>query len=188
MRDIGSSFIFGERTEVEIEGDTLVEGRKNRALEAWGKMGLSDKDKDGGVRGIDVEIGNNLKFEEVFIFEEMSFIEDDDGDFFIIRDKVSDRVLNGLKEDGFFPEREARESKTELAVEIHRSNGRERDIDGFKEIRVEGIEEASDMERFTCSGITCNKHKASVLFDKIEAAIEFMNGGGAKNIFSFNPF
>jgi|GEM_PF-4059132 len=61
-------------------------------------MGLADEDKEGRVSGVHVEVSDDLKFVEVFVFQKMCLIKDNDWYFLVICDRVFDAVLYGFKE------------------------------------------------------------------------------------------
>lgn len=68
MVDKGLDFISREGQEVIFQGDALIERDEHRSGEAVREMGLSGEDEQSGVRGIHVEIGEDLEFGKVFVF------------------------------------------------------------------------------------------------------------------------
>jgi len=111
-----------------FQSDALVERDENRPGEAVRKMRLPGEDEESGVSRIHVKIGKDLEFGKVFIFQEVGFIKDKDGDFFGMSDHVLDELLNLAKEGGLEMTVFAMEGVVDLAVEIQDIDGREGDI------------------------------------------------------------
>ena len=93
MLQVGAGFVVRKGWQVEFQGDSLIKGLVNGSEEPFSEMGLSDEDNEGGVGGVHIEVGDNLKFIEVFVFKQMGFIKEDDGDLFMVSHIVMDTVL-----------------------------------------------------------------------------------------------
>ena len=149
---------------------------------------MTQEDKEAGVLGIHIEVGDNLEFEEVFIIEAMALVQDNNGDFFIVGNIVFDRCLDSLEKPGFFPVRLTAQVDRELSVEFKGGNGGKGDIEGFIEVLVELFDKGSQVQSFTDSGKAGNEHEASFLLHIIQTSEELWSKRGHKDMFGVYVF
>lgn len=95
-------------------------------------MRLSDQDKECRRKRVEIEIGEELKLEEVFVSEEMGIIEDNDRDCVFIDGHFHDGLLDSTKKDVFPVKDLAGEEISQLAIEIGDRNRGQGGISDFK--------------------------------------------------------
>lgn len=148
---------------------SLVEWLKDGDKQSFPKMGLTDKDKEGRIRRIHIEVSDDLQFIEVFDLKEVGFVEDDHRCLFIVEDIVSDAGLNGVKQLGFSVGGFSSQQYRKLPVEVNDIDGRKGGIDRLKEIGVELFDKGADMQGFACSRSAGDEHDSSFAFHMFKA-------------------
>lgn len=95
VTDKGFGFVQRQGLQRYFEFDALVKGFEHGSFQAVDEVGLGDEDKEDWVDGVEVEIGDELEFMEVFVSKEMGVVEDDDGNGMLVISHVDDGLLNG---------------------------------------------------------------------------------------------
>lgn len=149
-------------------------------------MGLTGEDEQRGVSGIHVKIGEDLEFGKVFVFQEMSFIKDKDGDFFGVGDHVFDEQLNLAKEVSLKMTVLAIESVVDLAIEIEDIDGGERDVKRLERELGELLSKSPERGGFAGSGLTGEQKNAAMIFHVKETALQFFAGLRNKKLIRMN--
>jgi hypothetical protein len=144
VKDKLVSILAGERLEINFNGDTLVKGIENGPSQSLQEVRLSNQDKECRRKGVKIEIGKELKLEEVFVSQEMGIIQNNDGNSFFMEGHVHDGLLDGAKEDVFFVKNLAAEKISQLTIEIGDRNRSQWSISHFKKFFLQRFHKGAE--------------------------------------------
>lgn len=113
-------------------------------MQAVLQEGMAGKNEDSRGGGIDMEIGDELKFPEILVFEEMGLVKTNDRDEVAGGNQCRDLSLDGLEEIRLEKCRRAGQCVVELPVEISGSDGGQGQINRQKGLLVERGDQATE--------------------------------------------
>lgn len=175
MGDEGLDFISTQRSKMIFHQYSLIERFEDGSDEAIVEVWLSGNDEDSGINRVHLEVGKYLKFDKIFVFEQMGFIEDKDGGDFTVYGKIANSGLDGVKEARFEMEDVAAEGDIKLAVEVEHIDRREGDVKGFIGDLREFVSEEPKSSGFSDAGVTGEEHDATVGLQVFETSEEFVH-------------
>ena len=147
----------------------MVKGFKDGSFEAIGEVRVGDEDEESGVSGIEVKIGEELKFMEVFISEEMGVIENDDGYGILGFGQIGYGILDGEKELVFSERGFCAEVISDLPVEFDNGDGGQRDVNNLVEFGIEFLHEMSKCSGFPGARGSSQESDPAFVLDEFES-------------------
>lgn len=151
-------------------------------------MRLAREDEYGRINGIQVEIGDDLQFIEIFVFKKVRFIKNDYRDSFAVLYIICDSTLNSGKQLCFFIRRLCSKALAYLSIEFKIINCRQGDIEVFIEVLIEIGHKGPQVKGFPCTRQTCQKHQPPVLFHIFKSLKQLFGRLRQKDIFWVNVF
>lgn len=188
MSHVMPGLLRAERGHVVADGDSLVEGFHDGKLHDSAQVGLTGEDKDEGVVGVHLEVGQKPEFFEGTGLKQVRFIDDEEdgfaGSFFGLQESALD-----LGVDGAFGKPWSQAEKTINVVEqICAAEGGKRGIEGFEEIHVEAVHIATKGDGFAHPRVPCEQQDTPSSFDVLQVGGAFSQGVGVEDVLGLDVF